>query len=69
MPKNFESLGVKQNNNNLELEISGVISVGKLKETMNKLFGRHYHSDNFTATQYLDNFITALTSDNGPLTI
>lgn len=48
---------------------AGEVSVTRLKEEMNKTFGRHFHKDNATATQYLDRFITALTSPDGPMTI
>lgn len=66
--KGLKELGVVSNGENFELELSGQLDVGRLKTTMNKLFGKHYQAQT-TATQYLDNFITSLTSEDGPLTI
>jgi hypothetical protein len=67
--KGLRELGVIENGKDLELELSGQIDVKRLKHTMNQLFGRHYHAETSTATQYLDNFITSLTAEDGPMTI
>jgi hypothetical protein len=60
---------LKQNKNgDLEIELFGEVDVKTLKTTMNEIFGKRYHSST-TSTQYLDRFITSLTSEDGPLTI